>query len=86
METTIVYGVKYYIKEVETEFDIFETQQQAEIFWSNKSYDNIIPIKLVKGSVNTNAIFKNDNQELKYFEDKLNFKSIEVIKTISTTI
>lgn len=86
MGAKIVYGVKYYIKDIETEFDIFETQQQAESFWNNKSYNNIIPIKLVKGSVNTSAIFKNENQELKYYDDKLNFKSIEVIKTLPTTI
>ncbi|BDB57062.1 hypothetical protein [Flavobacterium ammonificans] len=81
-ETKIVYGVKYYIKEVGTEFDIFETQQEADAFLENKTYDNIIPLKLVKGSVNKNAIFKDEHNELKYSDELMVFKSLEIIKTI----
>lgn len=86
METIIVFGVKYYIKEVGTEFDIFETLNEAENFWTNKSYDNIIPLKIVKGLVNLNSIFKNESQELKYSDDLMSFKSIEIIKTLDNVI
>jgi len=86
METKIIYGVKYYIKEIGTEFDIFETQKEAEDFWTNKSYDNIVPLKLVKGLVNRKAIFKNKNKKLEYSDNLMIFKSIEIIRTLSTII
>jgi hypothetical protein len=37
--TKIIYGVKYYIKDVGTEFELFKTLSDAENFWDNKSYD-----------------------------------------------
>lgn len=79
--TKIVYGVKYYIKEVGTEFDIFQSLSEAEAFWNNKSFDKIVPMKIVKGLVNENAIFQKENGEIIFNNDFENFKTIETIKT-----
>ena len=45
--TKIVYGVRYYIQDVGTEFDLFQSLSDAENFWNNKSYGKIIPMKIV---------------------------------------
>lgn len=79
--TKIVYGVKYYIKEVGTEFELFLSLSEAEIFWHNKSFDKIIPMKIVKGIINENAISKNKNDELVLNDSSDSFKVIETIKT-----
>jgi hypothetical protein len=34
--TKIIYGVKYYIKDVGTEFELFKTLSDAEKFWNNE--------------------------------------------------
>ncbi len=80
METKIVYGVKYYIEEVGTEFELFQSLSEAEDFWNNKSFDRIIPMKIVKGVVNENAISKNEKGELAFNDDFDKFKTIETIK------
>ncbi len=82
METTkIVYGVKYYIKEVGTEFELFQSLSDAEDFWNNKSFDRVIPMKIVKGLVNENAVSENENGEIVFNNDFDNFKTIETVKT-----
>ncbi len=81
----IVYGVKYYIKEVGTEFELFQSLSEAENFWNNKSFDKIIPMKIVKGLVNDNAISKNKNGEIVFNDDFGSFKTIEIIKTNDVT-
>ena len=77
----IVYGVKYYIKEVGTEFELFQSLSDAEDFWNNKSFDKIIPMKIVKGLVSENAISLKVNEELVFNNDFESFKTIEIIKT-----
>ncbi len=77
----IVYGVKYYIKEVGTEFELFQSLSDAEDFWNNKSFDKIIPMKIVKGLVSENAISLKVNGELVFNNDFESFKTIEIIKT-----
>lgn len=79
--TKIVYGVKYYIKEVGTEFELFQSLSDAEDFWNNKSFDNIVPMKIVKGLVNKNAVSENENGEIVFNNDNESFKTIETIKT-----
>lgn len=79
--TKIVYGVKYYIKEVGTEFELFQSLSEAEFFWQNTSFDKIIPMKIVKGLINENAISKNKNGELVLNDFSDSFKAIETIKT-----
>ena len=74
--TKIVYGVKYYIKEVGTEFELFQSLSDAEDFWNNKSFDKIVPMKIVKGLVN-----ENENGEIVFNNDNESFKTIETIKT-----
>ena len=76
----IVYGVKYYIKEVGTEFELFQSLSDAEDFWNNKSFDKIIPMKIVKGLVSENAISLKVNGELVFNNDFESFKTIEIIK------
>ncbi len=78
METKVVYGVKYYIKDVGTEFELFQSLSDAEQFWNNKSYDKIIPMKIVKGIVNKSTITENENGVI---EECSNFKTLETIKT-----
>ncbi len=80
METKIVYGVKYYIEEVGTEFDLFHSLSDAEDFWNNKSFDKITPIKIVKGLVKEDSLTVNENGELIFNDDFDNFKTIETIK------
>ena len=79
--TKIVYGVKYYIKEVGTEFELFQSLSDAEDFWNNKSFDKIVPMKIVKGLVNENAVSENENGEIVFNIDNESFKTIETIKT-----
>lgn len=79
--TKIVYGVKYYIKEVGTEFELFQSLSDAEDFWNNKSFDKIVPMKIVKGLVNENAVSENENGEIVFNNDNESFKTIETIKT-----
>lgn len=79
--TKIVYGVKYYIKEVGTEFELFQSLSDAEDFWNNKSFDKIVPMKIVKGLVNENSISKNEIGQLVFNYEINNFKTIEIIKT-----
>jgi hypothetical protein len=79
--TKIVYGVKYYIKEVGTEFDLFQTLSGTETFWNNKSFDKIIPMKILKGLVNENTISQNENGEIVFNNNYDSFKTIETIKT-----
>lgn len=81
MDAKIIYGVKYYIKDVGTEFELFQSLSDAENFWNNKSFDKIIPMKIVKGLVNESSIFKNENGDLMLKEDCDNFKTIETVKT-----
>ena len=64
METKIVYGVKYYIEDIGTEFELFKTLSDAEFFWNNKSFDKIRPMKIIKGIVSKNAIIDNNNGEI----------------------
>jgi len=79
--TKIVYGIKYYIKEVGTEFELFQSLSDAENFWNNKSFGKIIPMKIVKGLVNENAISKDAIGQLVFNDGIDNFKTIETIKT-----
>lgn len=81
MEAKTVYGVKYYIKEVGTEFELFLSLSDAEHFWNNKSFDKIVPMKMVKGRVNEKDITKNEFGGLILNEDYDSFKTIETIKT-----
>lgn len=74
--TKIVYGVKYYIKDFGTEFELFQSLSDAEDFWNNKSFDKIVPMKIVKGLVN-----ENENGEIVFNNDNESFKTIETIKT-----
>ena len=79
--TKIVYGIKYYIKEVGTEHELFQSLSDAENFWNNKSLGKIIPMKIVKGLVSENAISLKVNGELVFNNDFESFKTIEIIKT-----
>ena len=79
--TKIVYGIKYYIKEVGTEFELFQSLSDAENFWNNKSFGKIIPMKIVKGLVNKNAISKDAIGQLVFNDGIDSFKTIETIKT-----
>jgi len=78
--TKIIYGVKYYIKDVGTEFESFKTLSDAENFWDNKSYDKIVPMKIVKGIVSENSIIENNNGET-LLKNDFDFKTIGIIKT-----
>lgn len=80
METKIVYGVKYYIEDIGTEFELFKTLSDAENFWNNKSFDKVRPMKIIKGMVSKNAIIDNNNEEM-LLENDFDFKTIEIIKT-----
>ncbi len=80
METKIVYGVKYYIEDIGTEFELFKTLSDAEKFWNNKSFDKITPMKIVKGMVSENSIIENNNGEMQLKND-FDFKTIDIIKT-----
>uniref|UniRef100_UPI00404B9AEA hypothetical protein n=1 Tax=Flavobacterium sp. TaxID=239 RepID=UPI00404B9AEA len=80
METKIVYGVKYYIEDIGTEFELFKTLYDAENFWNNKSFDKVRPMKIIKGMVSENAIIDNNNGEI-LLKNDFDFKTIEVIKT-----
>ena len=80
METNIVYGVKYYIEDIGTEFELFKTLSDAEKFWTNKSFEKITPMKIVKGMVSENAIIDNNNGEI-LLKNDFDFKTIEIIKT-----
>ena len=80
METKIVYGVKYYIEDIGTEFELFKTLSDAENFWNNKSFDKVRPIKIIKGMVSENAIIDNNNGEI-LLKNDFDFKTIEIIKT-----
>ena len=78
--TKIIYGVKYYIKDIGTEFELFKTLYDAENFWTNKSFDKVRPMKIIKGMVSENAIIDNNNGEI-LLKNDFDFKTIEVIKT-----
>lgn len=78
--TKIIYGVKYYIKDVGTEFELFKTLSDAENFWNNKSFDKIVPLKIVKGTVSKNSITENNNGEI-LLKNDFDFKTIGIIKT-----
>lgn len=80
METKIVYGVKYYIEDIGTEFELFKTLSDAENFWNNKSFDKVRPMKIIKGMVSKNAIIDNNNGEI-ILKNDFDFKTIEIIKT-----
>lgn len=80
METKIVYGVKYYIEDIGTEFELFKTLSDAEIFWNDKSFDKVRPMKIIKGMVSENAIIDNNNGEI-LLKNDFDFKTIEIIKT-----
>jgi hypothetical protein len=80
METKILYGVKYYIEDIGTEFELFKTLSEAEKFWNNKSFDKVRPMKLVKGMVSKNAIIENNNGEI-LLKNDFDFKTIDTIKT-----
>lgn len=80
METKIVYGVKYYIEDIGTEFELFKTLSDAENFWNNKSFDKVRPMKIIKGMVSENAIIDNNNGEI-LLKNDFDFKTIEIIKT-----
>ena len=80
METKILYGVKYYIEDIGTEFELFKTLSEAEKFWNNKSLDKVRPMKLVKGMVSKNAIIENNNGEI-LLKNDFDFKTIDTIKT-----
>ena len=78
--TKTIYGVKYYIKDVGTEFESFKTLSDAENFWDNKSYDKIVPMKIVKGIVSENSIIENNNGEI-VLKNDFDSKTIGIIKT-----
>lgn len=80
METKIVYGVKYYIEDIGTEFELFKTLSDAEKFWNNKSFDKVRPMKIIKGMVSENAIIDDNNGEI-LLKNDFDFKTIEIIKT-----
>jgi hypothetical protein len=80
METKILYGVKYYIEDIGTEFELFKTLSEAEKFWNNKSLDKVRPMKLVKGMVSKNAIIENNSGEI-LLKNDFDFKTIDTIKT-----
>ena len=80
METKIVYGVKYYIEDIGTEFELFKTLSDAENFWNNKSFDKVRPMKIIKGMVSKNAIIDDNNGEI-LLKNDFDFKTIEIIKT-----
>lgn len=80
METKIVYGVKYFIEDIGTEFELFKTLSEAEKFWNNKSFDKVTPMKIVKGIVSENAIIENNNGEI-LLKNDFDFKTIDTIKT-----
>ncbi|MBK6331135.1 MAG: hypothetical protein IPF62_11710 [Bacteroidetes bacterium] len=80
METKIVYGVKYYIEDIGTEFELFKTLSDAENFWNNNSFDKVRPMKIIKGMVSENAIIDNNNGEI-LLKNDFDFKTIEIIKT-----
>lgn len=80
METKIVYGVKYHIEDIGTEFELFKTLSDAENFWNNKSFDKVRPMKIIKGMVSENAIIDNNNGEI-LLKNDFDFKTIEIIKT-----
>jgi hypothetical protein len=80
METKILYGVKYYIEDIGTEFELFKTLSEAEKFWNNKSFDKVRPMKLVKGMVSKNAIIENNSGEI-LLKNDFDFKTIDTIKT-----
>lgn len=76
----IIYGVKYYIEDIGTEFELFKTLSDAEKFWNNKSLDKITPMKIVKGMANENSIIENNIGEIQLKND-FDFKTIGIIKT-----
>lgn len=80
METKIVYGVKYYIEDIGTEFELFKTLSDAENFWNNKSFDKVRPMKIIKGMVSENTIIESNNGEI-LLKNDFDFKTIEIIKT-----
>ena len=80
MEKKIVYGVKYYIEDIGTEFELFKTLSDAENFWNNNSFDKVRPMKIIKGMVSENAIIDNNNGEI-LLKNDFDFKTIEIIKT-----
>ncbi len=79
-ESKIVYGVKYYIEDIGTEFELFKTLSDAENFWNNKSFDKVRPMKIIKGMVSENAIIDNNNGEIQLKND-FDFKTIKIVKT-----
>ena len=79
-ETKVIYGVKYYIEDIGTEFELFKTLSDAEKFWYNKSFDKIIPMKIVKGMVNESSIIENNKGEI-LLKNDFDFKTIGIIKT-----
>ena len=78
--TKTIYGVKYYIEDIGTEFELFKTLSDAENFWNNKSFDKITPMKIVKGMVSVNSIIEDNNGEIQLKND-FDFKTIDIIKT-----
>lgn len=78
--TKIIYGVKYYIKDIGTEFELFKTLSAAEKFWNNNSFDKITPLKIVKGIVSENSIIENNDGEI-VLKNDFDFKTIDTIKT-----
>lgn len=78
--TKIIYGVKYYLKDVGTEFELLKTLTDAEIFWNNKSFEKIVPMKIVKGLVYENSIIENNTGDVQLKND-FDFKTIGIIKT-----
>lgn len=78
--TKIIYGVKYYVKDIGTEFELFKTLSDAEKFWNNNSFDKITPLKIVKGIVSENSIIENNDGEI-VLKNDFDFKTIDTIKT-----
>jgi hypothetical protein len=72
--------VKYYIEDIGTEFELFQTLSDAENFWNNKSFDKVRSMKIIKGMVSENAIIDNNNGEI-ILKNDFDFKTIEIIKT-----
>lgn len=83
MEQEIVYGVKYYIRDNRTEFDIFKSLEEAEDFWNDTQFDTIVPMKIVKGTISKNDIYINSSGKLCYNENHFCFRSSETIKTFA---
>lgn len=80
METKIVYGIKFQIQNVGSEFEIYDTLSEADRFWNNDWNETIYPMRMVQISANSNELFINDCGKLSYTDKALDFGSVKTIK------